>query len=145
MAKSYFAVLEITSNATVDEVHSAYRRLAKRFHPDHYQGGSERFQQIQEAYAVLSDPASRSAHEKTLSNVAVRKAHEIRPRAHPEPLIPRSGPVDLGANSPVRPVETRFTPFDQMMTDRAVVIPRERFGIGNLYLSLQFRPWDEEF
>jgi curved DNA-binding protein CbpA len=32
MAKSYFAILEVTSDATPDEVHSAYRRLAKAFH-----------------------------------------------------------------------------------------------------------------
>ncbi len=144
MAKSYFAILEITSNATADEVHSAYRRLAKRFHPDYYQGGSERFQQIQKAYTVLSDPVRRSAHEKTLSNVPVRKAPEIRPNAQPEPLIPRNDPVDMGAISPLRPIETLFPSFDQIKKDRTVVIPLERFGIGNLYLTLQFRPWDGE-
>lgn len=114
MAKSYFAILEITSNATADEVHSAYRRLAKRFHPDHYQGGSERFQQIHKAYAVLSDPVRRRAHEKTLSNVPVRKAPDIRPNAQPEPLIPQSGPVDRGAISPVRSFETSSPSFDQL-------------------------------
>jgi DnaJ-class molecular chaperone len=38
MAKSYFAILGISQNATVDEIRSAYRRLAKEFHPDHYTG-----------------------------------------------------------------------------------------------------------
>ena len=56
MAKSYFAILEITSDATPDEVHSAYRRLAKAFHPDRYGGDSEPFQQIHEAYSVLGNP-----------------------------------------------------------------------------------------
>ena len=55
MAKNYFAILEITSNATPNEVHSAYRRLAKEYHPDHYRGGSEPFKQIQEAYSVLGN------------------------------------------------------------------------------------------
>jgi len=34
MAKSYFAILGISPHATVDEIRSAYRRLAKEFHPD---------------------------------------------------------------------------------------------------------------
>ena len=114
MAKSYFAILEVASNATADEIHSAYRRLAKMFHPDHYEGGSERFQQIQNAYAVLSDPARRKAHEKTLSTVPVRRVPNHRPHAQPEPLIPESGPVDLGAVSPVRSVEAVSSAFDQL-------------------------------
>ncbi|MGD9186267.1 MAG: DnaJ domain-containing protein, partial [Desulfobacterales bacterium] len=67
MARSYFAILEVPSGATPEEVRSAYRRLAKEFHPDHYEGGSEPFRQIQEAYAVLGDPVRRSAYEKSLA------------------------------------------------------------------------------
>ncbi len=44
MAKSYFAILGISPNATTDEIRSAFRRLAKEFHPDHHTGGSQRFQ-----------------------------------------------------------------------------------------------------
>ena len=46
MAKSYFAILGISSGATADEIRSAYRRLAKEFHPDHYTGDSEIFRDI---------------------------------------------------------------------------------------------------
>jgi curved DNA-binding protein CbpA len=74
MAKNYFAILEITSNATPNEVHSAYRRLAKAFHPDRYRGGSEPFKQIQEAYSILGNPIKRKAYENRLTNVRVRKA-----------------------------------------------------------------------
>ena len=42
MAKSYFTILGITTNASMDEVRSAYRRLAKDFHPDHYSAGVEK-------------------------------------------------------------------------------------------------------
>jgi molecular chaperone DnaJ len=115
MAKSYFAILEVTSGATPDEVHSAYRRLAKEYHPDHYEGGSDRFRQIQEAYSVLGDPARRKDYEKTLSEkVRVRKAPGPMPHAQPEPLIPEQEAVDLGEISPVRSYE-RFTPsFDEI-------------------------------
>lgn len=40
MAKSYFTILGITTNATMEEVRSAYRRLAKDFHPDHFSVGT---------------------------------------------------------------------------------------------------------
>ena len=63
MAKSYFAILGVTSSASPDEIRSAYRRLAKEFHPDHFEGGSERFLEIQEAYSVLGDVYERDKYE----------------------------------------------------------------------------------
>ena len=59
MARSYFAILGISPNATVGEIRSAYRRLPKEFHPDYYAGDSERFRDIQEAYSVLGNSRRR--------------------------------------------------------------------------------------
>jgi molecular chaperone DnaJ len=114
MAKSYFAILEVTSNATPDEIHSAYRRLAKAYHPDHYEGGGEPFRQIQEAYAILGDPVKRRVYEKTLSHIRVRKPPTVRSDPEPEPLIPESGPVDMGPLSPIRSFETFSPSFDEI-------------------------------
>ena len=55
MAKSYYAILGISSSAKADEIKGAYRRLIKEFHPDNYSGRSDIFEQIQEAYSVLSN------------------------------------------------------------------------------------------
>lgn len=115
MAKSYFAILEVTSNATPDEVHSAYRRLAKEFHPDHYGGGSEPFQQIQEAYSVLGNPARRKAYEKSLSDRRVRRISDIPPYSEPEPLIPKEGSFDRGEISPVRSFKTFSPSIDEII------------------------------
>ena len=116
MAKSYFAILELTSQATPDEVQAAYRRLAKAFHPDHYGGGSEPFQQIQEAYSVLGNPARRKAYEKTLADVRVRrKVPDRTPYVEPEPLIPERGPVDLGEISPIHSFETFSPSLDEIL------------------------------
>jgi len=114
MAKSYFAILELPSNATPDEVHAAYRRLAKAYHPDYYQGGSEPFQQIQEAYSVLGNPAKRRAYENRLANVRIKKDPAVRSRPAPEPLIPDRGPIDMGDISPVRSFETFSPSFDEI-------------------------------
>ena len=140
MAKSYFAILEIMSNATPSEIHSAYRRLAKAYHPDHYDGGSEPFQQIQEAYSVLGDPAKRKAYEKTLTNVRIRKAPDIKPTVKPEPLIPEPEPVHMGDISPVRSFET-FSPsfdelFDWLWNNFTNVSPPKSGRIQNLTLEV---------
>jgi len=71
MAKSYFAILGISSGATADEVRSAYRRLAKEYHPDYYAGGSERFQDIQEAYAVLGNNRRRHDYEQSIRKASL--------------------------------------------------------------------------
>jgi DnaJ-class molecular chaperone len=114
MAKSYFAILGISSGATEDEIRSAYRRLAKEFHPDHYTGGSERFRDIQEAYSVLGNNRRRREYEQNIKRVSSRTS--LRPAGYPEPepLIPEEGPVDLGEVSPVRSFQS-FTPsFDEI-------------------------------
>jgi DnaJ-class molecular chaperone len=114
MAKSYFAILGISPNATVDEIRSAYRRLAKEFHPDHYTGNSERFRDIQEAYSVLGDTRRRREYKQSIRKVPRRTS--LRPTSYPEPepLIPEEDPVDLGEVSPVRSFQS-FTPsFDEI-------------------------------
>ena len=109
MAKSYFAILGVTASASPDEIRSAYRRLAKEFHPDRYTGGSGPFLQIQEAYSVLGDMHRRSEYERSLYRASLRNVHPQRPYPQPEPLIPRHQPVDMGEISPVRSFQT-FTP-----------------------------------
>lgn len=114
MAKSYFAILGISPNATTDEVRSAFRRLAKEFHPDHYDEGSERFQEIQEAYSVLGNSRRRREYEQNIRKRPPKTG--IRPVAYPEPepLIPEESPVDMGEISPVRSFQS-FTPsFDEL-------------------------------
>ncbi len=114
MAKSYFAILEVKLNATPDEIRSAYRRLAKEFHPDYYEGSSEPFRQIQEAYSVLGNPVRRKAYEKSLSDIQIKRSQGHVPRSRPEPLIPEDGPVDFGEISPMRSFETFSPSFDEI-------------------------------
>jgi len=114
MAKSYFAILGISPNATADEIRSAYRRLAKEFHPDRYEGGSQTFMEIQEAYAVLGDIRKRHEYERKLSKVARKTPLRRTIYPEPEPLIPDEGPTDLEEISPVRSFQS-FTPsFDEV-------------------------------
>ena len=114
MAKSYYAILGISSNASPDDIRSAYRRLAREFHPDHYTGGSDRFREIQEAYTVLGDAQRRREYEQNISKVSPQQPARATKYSRPEPLIPQERPFDLGEISPVRSFES-FTPsFDEI-------------------------------
>jgi Ca-activated chloride channel family protein len=64
--KNYYAILGVSSFATPDEIKQAYRRLARRYHPDSRDADTPTslFHQVQEAYAVLSDASSRRAYDR---------------------------------------------------------------------------------
>jgi DnaJ-class molecular chaperone len=114
MAKSYFAILGITPRASADDIRSAYRRLAKEYHPDRYEGGNQKFQEVQEAYSVLGNQRKRYEYESLIQKASpkTRITRHIRPE--PEPLIPDERPADIGDISPVRSFQS-FTPsFDEI-------------------------------
>ena len=56
--QDHYEVLGLSKNASADEIKSAYRKLAKQYHPDVNKepGAEEKFKQINEAYSVLTDP-----------------------------------------------------------------------------------------
>ena len=114
MAKSYFAILGIPSGASPEEVRAAYRRLAKEFHPDHFEGGSGPFREIQEAYTVLGNEQMRNRYERSLENA--RTLRPCRPPAGqaPEPLIPKRHTVDFGEISPVRTFHMHTPSYDEI-------------------------------
>src|SRR3989337_2192126 len=64
--RDYYEVLEVGRSASPEELRRAYRRLAKQYHPDVNEDDSseERFKEINEAYAVLSDEERRASYDR---------------------------------------------------------------------------------
>ena len=65
--KDYYKILNVSKNATDKEIKQAYRKLARKYHPDVNPGNrqaEERFKEINEAYQVLSDPKRRAEYDQ---------------------------------------------------------------------------------
>lgn len=61
--KSYYDILGVSKSASQDEIKKAFRKLAQKHHPD-AGGDEETFKQINEAYAVLSDPQKKAQYDR---------------------------------------------------------------------------------
>src|SRR5262245_8356971 len=91
--KDYYKILGVSKTADDKAIKAAYRRLARKYHPDVNKGASERFKEINEAHTVLSDPEKRKRYD-TLGPDWERYAH-----------------AGSGARSPFEGQNVRFEQF----------------------------------
>src|SRR5215207_2420090 len=64
--KDYYATLGVDKKASADEIKKAYRKLARKYHPDvsKEKDAKEKFQDVSEAYETLKDPEKRAAYDQ---------------------------------------------------------------------------------
>jgi curved DNA-binding protein CbpA len=124
---NYYLVLGVPQDADAETIRSAFRALARRYHPDAGEGSSsDRFREILTAYETLNDPTRRGHYDRLLENRRAPMAPFTEPlRAHgaPEPMLrPRSEVMSVNR------VHVRAGPthFDELIDEL-------------------FRSWDELF
>jgi len=87
---NYYLLLGISQDADADTIRSAFRALARRYHPDTGEGSSaEKFREILVAYETLNDPTRRSAYDRILQDRRALRAPIVEPlraRVVPEPM-----------------------------------------------------------
>src|SRR5579875_341992 len=64
--RDYYEVLGVPKDATLEQIKASYRKLAMQYHPDRNKSkhAEEKFKEISEAYAVLSDESKRSEYDR---------------------------------------------------------------------------------
>jgi curved DNA-binding protein CbpA len=130
--RDYYSDLEINQSDGQEAIQQAYRRLAKRYHPDRAGlEGAGRFRLIQEAYEVLSDPRRKAAYDETISSRRVRRPRPAEPlvtpsaRTRPEPFAapdaPTNGSSSAGFSGLVRPEVYEFARVAERLLSPALL------------------------
>ena len=82
MDKDFYAVLGVASDASSSDIKSAYRKLARELHPDHNPDNpkaEDRFKEVSEAFAVLSDDAQRKEYDEMRSLMGAGAFRRVLP------------------------------------------------------------------
>src|SRR5260370_42442932 len=95
--KDYYKVLGITKEATNDDVKKAFRKLARKYHPDVNPGdkkAEDKFKEINEDYEVLSDPDKRRKYDTLGPNW--QEQLDFQPADGRRTYIYRGSPMEFG-------------------------------------------------
>lgn len=111
--RDYYDILQVSPNAEPEVIGAAYRRLARKYHPDVYAelDATERMRELNEAYEVLSNPARRAEYDRSRRyerQEARRDEREAPPRP---PREERTEPAKAAETPPREPARRLTIPI----------------------------------
>jgi molecular chaperone DnaJ len=154
MQKNYYVILGVSSNATLEEIKSAFRRRAMELHPDRSGKESSPFLEVQEAYDVLSDATQRRRYDRLARehySAALRNAGAeplVPEEPEGEPLNPSRGSSGIYDVSLVESFEHYRPSFDELF-DRlwsnfeAISRPKAE-RLESLVVEMTLTPWEAQ-
>lgn len=137
-SKSHYHVLQVSREATVQEITAAYRALARRYHPDRNPAADAkaRMQAINEAYAVLRDPARRQRYDATLEPAATYRSPR-QPRPEPAAQTQSHSWQEAEQRAPRSP--RAWLRYQLQVGDTIIIAIERADDIGGLLAELQRR------
>lgn len=107
---NYYDILEVSHTASPEVIQNAYKTLAKKYHPDVFQGdkffAEEQMKQINEAYEVLSDPQKRMEYDRRIKDDLNSNSDNEETAKHNS-----SNAADAKASEPPKVKQKRKKPF----------------------------------
>ena len=111
--KDLYRLLGVNQKADSAKIKKAYRRAAKKYHPDVSPKGEEKFKEVQEAYETLSDPEKKAVYDREISKKAVPRPSSYN---YSRPL--RTGPLRTGPSSLFDEIDQFFSTVEDFWMDR---------------------------
>ena len=139
----YYRILELTETADAEAFKKAYRRLAKGCHPDAYPGdkkAEERFKQITEAYAVLSDAEKREKYDRERAGADRGQKAASGRRTGPQPFRAEdfgSGFADFFSYMGEQPGQSRKTQKQEKGKQETKRNPIDTSGLFERYMGFK--------
>ena len=126
--KDYYQIMGVKRDATQDEIKRAYRKLARKYHPDvsKESDAEARFKEVGEAYEVLKDPEKRTAYDQLGANW--KAGQDFRPPpdwdadGNPAGSAISSKACSVTALAPAGPAMLRITPTARTPMPRCLSI-----------------------
>jgi len=151
MSGDYYSILEVTPNASINDIKKSYRKLALKWHPDKNPDNQEQanrmFKEISEAYEVLSDDKKRKVYNQYgkdglinggSGNGGRRRSNQRHP-GHFDPFGQDFGPGFFSFS--FRDPEDVFKEFFNTSDVTDLLFPGQRFSNGHQEISSMMNPF----
>jgi len=143
----YYRILNLSENATLEDIKSAFRRLARDCHPDLHpndRNAAERFRLLREAYEVLSDSARRSRYDRRRGTNGSGNQQQTSPQVYyvrgVEKILVRDYRAAIVALSEAIRLNGRFVEAYQKRCEAYIAIGQERAALEDCQQILRYQP-----